>query len=162
MTVQYSSSRRELASWYWYSLRHNPRHLGAWLLSLLVLGVLVFFSELQSGSKSSLRAVGLSAVWVLAFAGVFALYPQLRFEPQVRTLTIEPDAISTSIRGRSKTYPWSEVASVLERGDCVYITFRNANAFVVPTRAFPSVEMRREFLRLCQEWQRVPRGRPAT
>ena len=160
MTVQYSSSRRDVASWYWYSLRHNPKHFAAWLVSLLAIGVFVFLSERQSGSTSSLRAIGISLIWVLVCAALFALYPQLRFKPQVRTLTITPDAISTTINARSKTYPWSDVASVLERGDHVYIGFRNVNAFVVPARAFASPESQKEFVRLCREWE-ASVGRPA-
>ena len=112
MTIEYSSSRRDIASWYWYSLRHNRKHFAAWLLSLLAIGVFTFLSERQSGSASTLRAIGFSFIWVFALAVFFALYPQLRFKPQKRTLTIAPDAISTTIGTRSKSYRWSDVASL--------------------------------------------------
>ena len=81
MTIEYNSSRRDTASWYWYSLRHNRKHLAAWLLSLVTVGVFTFLSERQSGSPSTLRTVGISLSWVLTLAVFFALYPQLRFKP---------------------------------------------------------------------------------
>ena len=161
MTVEYSSSRRELASWYWYSLRHNRKHLRAWLLSVVGVGVLVFLSERQSAGSSIPRAIGISGLSILGLALFLALYPQVRFKPQKRTLTIAPDGISTTINARSKTYPWSEVASVVQRGDQVYIGFTNVNAFVVPTRAFPSADSRQEFVRLCREWCEASSDRPA-
>ena len=161
MTVQYSSSRRDIASWYWHSLRHNRKHLAAWVLSLLVIGVLTFLSERQSGTVSTLRAIGISCVWIVALALFFALYPQLRFKPQRRTLTIAPDGVSTTIGTHAKTYRWSDVASVMERGDHVYVGLKNLNAFVVPPRAFSSAEARRDFIRLCREWRQASADRPA-
>ena len=160
MTITYSSSRRELASWYWYSLRHNPKHLRAWLLTLLPIAVLVFLSERQSGMPPT-RAIVISAMATLAFAVLLALYPQLRFKPQVRTLTIAPDGINTTINARSKSYRWSDVASVTEAHDRIHITLANANAFVVPSRAFSSPERQQEFARQCGEWWKASIDQPA-
>ena len=161
MTIQYSSSPREIAMWYWYSLRHNRRHLRAWILSLLAVGVVVFLSERQSGTTSTPKAIGISIVAAIALALFFAVYPQLRFKPEVRTLTISPERISTTINSRSKSYPWSEVASVIEEPDHIYIRFTNVNAFVVPFRAFSSLESREEFVQRCREWYDAGVGRPA-
>ncbi len=161
MTIEYSSSRREIAVWYWYSLRHNRRHLRAWILGLLAVGLLVFLSERQSGTTSVPNAIGISLIAAVGLAVFLVLYPQLRFKPQVRTLTIAPDGISTTIRGRSKSYRWSEVASVTEEGDHVYIGFANINAFVVPSRAFSSAEHRQDFVHQCRRWHEASVGEPA-
>jgi len=153
MTIEYSSTRRELASWYWYSLRHNPKHLAAWLVCLLAVGFYAFVAEHRT--ESTVRAAGSALLWALGAALFLALYPQMRFKSQARTLVISPAGISTSINGRSKEYRWSDVASVLARDDQVYLGFKNLNAFSVPARAFTSAEARLSFIRLCDEWRQA-------
>jgi len=158
MTIAYSSTRREIATWYWYSLRRNRKHLRAWILSLLAVSLLVFISERQSGTTSVLTAISVSLVAAVGLAVFFMLYPQLRFKPQERTLTIAPDGLSTTINTHSKSYRWTELASITEDHDHVYIGLTSVNAFVVPSRAFSSAERRQEFVRQCRVWRQAAGG----
>ena len=57
MTIEYGTTRREVASWYWYSLRHDPKHLASWLFSLLIVGLYVFVTEQKTGSIAQATAI---------------------------------------------------------------------------------------------------------
>jgi hypothetical protein len=152
MTIEYTTSRGEIASWYWRSLRRNPPHFRAWLTILLVVAIAVFVSLPVHHAPFLLR-LSWSAGAVVLVAALLALYPQLQFKPQKRTLTVEPNGMSTTINGRSKEYTWADVASVAEERDHVIITLVNANAFLIPLRAFSSTEHQQRFVRDTQAWQ---------
>ena len=160
MRVEYASSRAEVAGWYWHSLTHNGTHLRNWLISLLFVGAAVFVGQRAAGAALA-KALGMGALTAVLAALFFALYPQLRFKPQTRILTIATEGLSTTINAKSRNYSWSEVASVtLVRGR-VYIGISNGNAFVVPSRAFTSPQQQEEFLQRCSEWRANSSNPPA-
>jgi hypothetical protein len=80
------------------------------------------------------------------------LYPQLKFKPQRRVLSIDDQGISTTIGRLSGQLPWSKVDFVRTTEHSVYIVGKNLNAFIVPQRAFLSTQQRDEFVKLCQGW----------
>ncbi len=153
MTIEYSSSRGDVAGWYWYSLTHNPKHLRNWLLGLVATGLVAFAWERQAGTGIG-KAAGMALLAAVFLAIFLALYPQVRFKPQKRTLSISQAGISTTINARSRTYTWSDVASVIAPRDQVFIAMTNGNAFVVPSRAFASAAQRDEFIRQCLTWHK--------
>ena len=76
----------------------------------------------------------------LALPAVWIVYPQLRFKPQLRTLTIDTTGIRTRIGRRSGSIAWNSIGTVAQVGDTIIIQRRRGNAFVVPARAFTSPE----------------------
>jgi hypothetical protein len=157
MTIEYSSSRREIAAWYCYSLRHSWPHQRRWLLSLLLTGFFIFLLQRQSGA-SAFGAIGVAVSALAVLVAFFALCPQLRFKPQTRTLQVGPDGMHTTIAARSRSYPWSAVMAIHSVGDFVYIGLKNGNAFVVPERAFASPVQRDQFVAECQRFFRGTQG----
>ncbi len=145
--LQYSITRGELASWYWRSIRRNRRHRRLWLLSVVGWAVLAFIYCRWTIRTTPVSSLASAIVVGGLVACLLALYPQLRFRAQIRTLTVGPEGLSTTIAGRSEHYPWSKIAAVEDTGDRIVITNRNLNAFLVPARAFSSADHRAEFLR---------------
>ncbi|HLK90906.1 MAG TPA: YcxB family protein [Polyangia bacterium] len=153
MTLSYAATRSSVWRWYWRSLRRNERHRIAWLTWMLGAFLVGFGLFRGSSSSSSATVAGLGASVFLA--ACFALYPQLRFKPQVRTLTFLPEELRTTIKGQSKTYSWSDVASIEEDGGFVIIALKNLNAFIVPPHAFSDSVERRALVAKCLEWWRA-------
>jgi hypothetical protein len=90
-----------------------------------------------------------------------ALFPQIKFKPQMRSLTLVSDGISTTIRGETKTFPWSDVAKLEVDGGFFIVTFKSLNAFVIPPTAFKSAAEREELYAECRTWWLAGRGSPA-
>lgn len=151
VTITYRSTRAVVARWYWHSLAHNPKHQLFWLLCMLALGYMGFVWPRILGFGPAARALG-TVVAPLAGATFFALYPQVRFKPQERTLTISPAGVDVSVGALSKFIPWAEVAGVDEWREIVRISSRNLNALLIPFVAFATVEDRREFVARCRMW----------
>lgn len=156
MTLTYSATRASVWRWYWRSLVRNARHRTLWLVWMLAAFLAGFGLVRGGGSSASASAVaGVGASLVLA--ACFALYPQLRFKPQVRTLTFLPEELRTTIKGKSKTYSWNDVASIEEDSGFVIIALASLNAFVVPPHAFGGSVERGALLAQCAEWRRAAR-----
>ena len=139
MELSYTSSRRDVMSFYWRSLRRSPRHRRSWLATVLLAtgagGVVAW-----STGASPVPAMAALAV---ATAVLLALAPLALFKPHVRMLVLEPEGIRTTINGKAKSYAWTDIASVEEVGNRIIIQCANLNAFVVPPEAFPSTVDRR-------------------
>ena len=157
MTLEYTISRSTLARWYLRSLTRNWRHLTLWLFWLLLAGLstaVIVHAQGSGGIHSALA--GLSAATLLV--AFFALYPQLRYKPEKRTLTLERAGITTTIKGRSETYHWTKVARLEDDRGRFLIGLTNLNSFVVPPEAFRSAEERATLMKQCQDWWQVARS----
>jgi hypothetical protein len=128
MTLTYTSSRATIALWYWRSLRRNHRHGLAWL-GLLAWAYFVGSVVVDGGWRGGLLGA-------LVMLTVLALYPQIMFKPQLRTLELLPHEIRTSIGSKNKILAWSEVAHLEREDGFLIITGRTGNAFVIPPSAF--------------------------
>jgi hypothetical protein len=153
MILTYTSSRSTLAKWYWRSLRRSKRHQAFWLLWVSTAFVAGYFISSAAGAPQAV-AGGFAVATSLVTISLLALYPQLRFKSQTRTLTLLRSGIDTAIAGREKHFPWSEVANITADEGFVIITFRNLNAFIVPPTAFASVAKQVECVDQCIEWHR--------
>jgi hypothetical protein len=160
MTLEYSSTRSALWRWYWRSLLRSGVHRTLWLVWMLG----AFFaglgtSHLSGTSDPRAALAGLAAS--LCVAAFLAGYPQLRFKPQTRVLTLLPDELSTTIRGETKKYSWQDVARFEEDGDFVIIALRNLNAFIVPPTAFRDSRERDGIVEQGKAWWRAATPRSA-
>jgi len=93
-----------------------------------------------------------SALITAFCVALFSLWPQIRFKPTVRTLTIDADGITTVIGAISGTRRWAEIRSIEQSEGAIVITGVNKNAFVVPERAFPDKNERQQFFELARNW----------
>jgi hypothetical protein len=128
MILTYTSSRATIARWYWRSLRRNYRHGFAWL-GLVAWAYFLGAVAVDGGLRGGL----LGALIMLT---VLALYPQIMFKPQLRTLELLPHEIRTSIGSKNKILTWNEIARIEREDGFLVITGRTGNAFVIPPTAF--------------------------
>ena len=160
MTLEYSSTRSMLWRWYWRSLLRNGAHRTIWLVWMLGAFLAGFWSSHSLG-KSNPRAALAGLASSLCVAAFLAVYPQLRFKPQTRVLTLLPDELSTTIRGETKKYSWRDVARFEEDGGFVIIGLRNLNAFIVPPTAFRDERERERIVEQGRAWWRAATPRSA-
>jgi hypothetical protein len=145
--VEYASRRREV--WDYYRRAWRERLWKTHLTVFLVVSAAVWLYASESGAtspKSVLLALAcglLSILW-------FPIYPLLMFKPQMRTLEMTQSGISTTIGRHSAQRSWGDIRSVFEVDSHIIILGRNGNAFILPPRAFASVEERESFLRFAQ------------
>lgn len=150
-TIRYSSSRREVWRWYW---RAWAKPKGLWRYhALLALTLAVAHAEAQELSHFSPTAfLTTAAVAMLSCMLVFSLWPQIRFKPAERTLSVSPIGWATQIGKLSAARSWNDVREIIEEGDTIVVVGTNQNALIIPSRAFADEENQRRFLTTVRMW----------
>jgi hypothetical protein len=146
-TIHYASSRREIWRWYW---RSWAKPNGLWLFHVLIAVLIAISVTLRDFSAKRFAVVG--AVAFVLCVVLLSLWPQLKFKPAVRSLTIDPLGIKTTIGKLSASRTWAEISTIEDRGEDILFFGRNRNAFIIPIRAFIDVTNRREFLNDANRW----------
>ena len=151
MEITYKSSRKEIWNFYWSQWLHGNLkwvHLRIFILVSLT----IYFYNTKS-------LVWSFPVFITAtICGIFSIiwlpiFPQIKFKPQIRRLTINENGITTSIRNVRGECTWKEIASIIQSNGNIYIIGIGGNGFVVPLRAFSSVQEKKEFLDLCLQYR---------
>jgi hypothetical protein len=149
-SIQYASSRSEVWRWYW---RAWAKPNGLWLFHV-AFGVLFAASFTFSAHEpfNIIRFILIVVLVTVACMVLFPLWPQIRFKPSMRSLSIDPSGISTTIGKLSASRDWNEVNSIVDNNEEIVIVGKNRNAFIIPKRAFQSDAARQEFLRDATHW----------
>ena len=152
ITIEYSTSRAEIWRWYWHAW---ARPLGLWRYHILIAGsVFVLIYLLGPHSQSALRLATTGGFVALVLVLVlFPLWPQLKFKPEIRTLSVDQQGVSTKVGTWHAVIPWREVGRIVPGADETYIEGKNGNAFIVPNRAFIAPQQRVEFLECAGQWR---------
>jgi len=146
-TVNYASRRSEIWHWYWRAWR---RPAGLWRFHVMFGLAFGFFAVLLEPRAFRLGYFLTVAVFgTLACVVFLPLWPQLRFKPAVRTLTINAEGLVTAVGSVSGSRSWKEVRSI--EGVIVIIS-NNKNAFVIPERAFANISERKQFFEAPRQW----------
>jgi hypothetical protein len=150
-TVQYASSRREVWRWYW---RAWAKPTGLWLLQVAI-GIILaaLFTGVGLGQPFDASSfVKAFLVCVALCLVLLPLWPQIRFKPNMRSLTIDATGLKTTIGKRSGSWAWREVSAVTDSNEAIVILGKNRNAYIIPRRAFQDDAARQEFLRDATHW----------
>ena len=150
ITIKYKSSRGEIAHWYWRMWRNR-----LWKIHSAFI-LMIFFFFVTSEGHWPIRDFRFleHAIFASLFLLIFlVLFPQVKFKPQIRTLTVDENGIKTVIGPKSGTVSWSEVIGIEDTSEYISIIGKTLNAFVVPRRAFQSDEDRNQFLETIRKWQ---------
>lgn len=150
-TIRYSSSRREVWRRYW---RAWAKPKGLWrhhaFVALLLATV---HAERQGFSHFSSTEFFVTALAAMLGCMLFLpLWPQIRFKPAERTLSVSPTGWSTQIGKLSAARSWSEVREIIEENDTIVVVGNNENALIIPLRAFDDKERRLRFLTDVRAW----------
>ena len=149
-TLRYRSSRAEVWRFYWRMWRAR-----FWWLHLLVAGVAAIALTTVWGTPTSTRSYAICFLSILPLITVlFAVWPQVAFKPQERTLQVGPEGWSTNIGNLSGSRTWSGVSSIRPASDAVQILSTTGNTLIVPLRAFEGRTQMQQFLQDVQTWHR--------
>jgi hypothetical protein len=91
-------------------------------------------------------------MWGLVFFFLFPLILRLRTKKDKRTLSIQPDKLSTRIGALSGDIPWAKMEKLYVTDEYVFLIRRNMNGFAIPRRAFVDDSQRSEFIRLSGQY----------
>ncbi len=148
LELTYSSSRREVASWYWRMWRTK-----LWKFHLLCLVAVVAAVLIAGGHwPPSIARFVVGVVVGMSLIAFMLLFPQLMFKPQTRTIVFDPNGIQTRIGKKAADIGWPEIVHISDDSETISIGGKNLNAFLVPGRASDSQEHRIEFLKRIREW----------
>lgn len=134
--------------WYWRSWRRT-----LWKIHLL-LGLAAFYlayAMLHADRAPTPGSLAATALLALVPIAILILYPQLRFKPELRTLTADEEGLKTAIGRRTGTIPWSKIARIAEEDGYVILENRIGNALIIPPRAFESERVKAELLGLARQ-----------
>lgn len=143
LRVEYASERREIWTWYWREWRKGlwKVHLG----TFLAVSVLIA-SYLTRNTSVTLAPVLVALVCGLLSVAWMPAYPILMFAPEVRSVEIDQDGISTTIGDQSFRRPWEEIQSISQEDGYIILMGRKGSAFLIPPRAFETPDDQQRFL----------------
>jgi len=143
---------------YSYALRHSWR-FRLTLAAYAAIPALIWL--LGSGSSPKPIDVVVSAI-VAVFVFVFVpLLAKWRTKTDLRTLSISPGGIDTTIGKLAGTVPWTKVYAIWDAGEHIFVLRKNLNGLAIPTRAFADAGQRAQFLAASQQFLAAsssPRG----
>ena len=148
VTLSYSSTRHELATWYWRMWKKKlwKVHIVCLVISLTV--VVFAAGHWPPSTMEITRGLVVGAAVVL----FLILFPQMMFKSQVRTLVFDRNGIRTKIGKKTGTISWQEIDNISDTEGTIVISRKNLNAFLVPQRAFQSEQERVSVLTTVQAW----------
>jgi hypothetical protein len=130
------------------------RPAGLWRFHVLFGLVFAFFLAVvfEPGAFRFGYFLTAACIGTVACVIFLPLWPQLRFKPAIRTLTINPEGLVTAIGSVSGSRSWKDIRSIDETDGTIVITGNNENAFVVPERAFANSGERKRFFEAARQW----------
>ena len=156
LTIHYSATPDDVGALYSYALRHSWRFR---LTLAAYSGVPALIWLLGSGRAPKRMDAVLSAIVALL---VFALIPLLakwRTKTDLRTLSISPGGIDTTIGKLAGAVPWSKVHAIWDAGQHIFVLGKNLNGMAIPNRAFADPGQRTHFLAAAQQFLAAARVR---
>jgi hypothetical protein len=155
MVIEYTAKPRDIAALYSYTRKHSLK------LALIFYGLpiaIAFF--VLAGRRSPTHSLNLAdwtiaLIWGVVIFFLFPLILRLRTKKDKRTLSIQPDKLSTQVGKLSGDVPWIKMDSLYVTGDHIFLIRKNMNGFAIPRRAFVDETQRKEFIRLCEQYIRA-------
>jgi hypothetical protein len=141
--VEYASQRKEVWNWYCRAWR---RDLWKFHLTMFagVSGLVAFVVIGDAGP--TLPRVLLAIACGLLSVGWMPAVPMLMFKPQLRSVEIDQDGISTTIDGESRRRSWGDIQSISQEDGYIVMLGQKGSAFLIPPRAFQSNDEQQRFL----------------
>jgi hypothetical protein len=156
-SLHYASTRAEIWRWYW---REWTRLRGLWRFHVLI-GLAGGFVSADRGKLSQFsreRFAIAGLVTLGASIALLSLWPQLRFKPQTRLLTLNAAGFTTTIGTQSGHRRWQDIRRVEDHDGTVLLVGKNGNAMIIPLRAFASDADRQRCLASIQQWHEAATG----
>jgi hypothetical protein len=118
------------------------------------LAAIVLLDRRSAAHSLTFADWAIALIWGAIIFSLFPLILRLRTKKDKRTLSIQPDKLSTQVGKLSGEVPWAKVDSLHVTDEHIFLIRKNMNGFAIPRRAFVDETQRQEFIRLCQEYMR--------
>ena len=152
MDIEYTATPKDVTALYYYTRNHSLK-LALVSYGLPVgLAVLTLVERRSPAHSLTLADWLISLMWGLGFFLLFPLILRLRTKKDKRTLSIQPDRLSTRIGALSGDISWDEMDKLYITNEYVFLIRRNMNGFAIPRRAFVDDTQRSEFIRLSAQY----------
>ena len=152
MVIEYTAKPKDIAALYSYTRKHSIKLALVYYGLPISMAVLVL-ADIRSVTHSlTLGDWIIALIWGAGFFFVFPLILRLRTKKSKRTLSIQPDKLSTQIGKMSGDVPWAKMDSLYVTDEHVFLIRKNMNGFAIPRRAFVDEAQRDEFIRLCERY----------
>lgn len=158
MVIEYTATPKDVAALYYYTRNHSLK-LALVSYGLPVgLATLTLFESRSPGHTLTLADWSIALAWGLVFFFLFPLILRLRTKRDKRTLSIQPDKLSTQIGALSGDIPWDKMGQLYVTDDYVFLIRTNMNGFAIPRRAFVDDKQRTDFIGLTGQYLQAARN----
>jgi hypothetical protein len=155
ITVEYALTRGEVAGGLLRSVAQSPKYRGKILLYSVGIGVFTLFYRAALTRSVTPGDVMIAVGYGVGFLLVLPLWLFIRAKTAKRTLNLSRGGIWTEIGRIRKQYEWKQIREVTDARQFILIALTNGNAFFIPHRAFPGVELREQFLTETRRWMQA-------
>lgn len=158
MVIEYTAKPKDIAALFSYTRKHSIK-VALISYGLPIAMAILFLAETRSVTHSLRLADWVIAlVWAAVLFFLFPLILRLRTKKDKRTLSIQPDKLSTQIGKLSGDVPWTNVDDLYVTDEHIFLMRKNMNGFAIPRRAFADETQRIEFIRLCEQYIKTARS----
>lgn len=158
MIIEYTATPKDVAALYYYTRNHSLR-LAVVSYGLPVgLAALTLFESRSPGHPLTLADWAIALTWGLVLFFLFPLILRLRTKKDKRTLSIQPDKLSTRIGALGGDITWDKMGELYVTDDYVFLIRKNMNGFAIPRRAFVDDSQMAEFVRLSRQYLQAARS----
>lgn len=158
MVIEYAATPKDVTALYYYARNHSLK------LALVSYGLPVGLAALTLVERRSLGHTltladwTIALIWGMVFYFLFPLILRLRTKKNKRTLSIQPDRLSTQIGTLSGDIPWGKMEKLHITDEYIFLIRKNMNGFAIPRRAFLDDTQRNEFIRLSEQYLQAARS----
>jgi len=159
MIIEYTATPKDVAALYYYTRNHSVK------LALVSYGLpvgLVALTLVERRSPEHALTLGdwaIALIWGLVFLFLFPFILRVRTKKDRRTLSIQPDKLSTRIGALSGEVPWAKMDKLYITDEYVFLIGKNMNGFAIPRRAFVDDTQRADFIRLIGQYLQASRNK---
>jgi YcxB-like protein len=159
MVIEYTATPKDVGALYSYTRKHSLKLRLIFYGLPVCVAAIALLGRLTPGHRLTLTDSMIALVWGAVSFFIFPLFLRLRTKKDKRTLSIQPDKLSTRIGTLSGEIPWAKVDSLYVTDEHIFMIGKNMNGFAIPRRAFLDDMQRSEFIRLCEQYIQVARHR---
>jgi hypothetical protein len=160
MVIEYMATPKDVAALYYYTRKRSLR-LAVVSYGLPVgLAALTLFERRSPSHALTLADWTIALMWGLVLFFLFPFILRFRTKKDKRTLSIQPDRLSTQIGMLGGDVPWAKMDRLYTTDEYVFLIRKNMNGFAIPRRAFTDDPQRNEFIRLSQQYIQAAKNNP--
>jgi len=157
MVIEFTATPKDVAALYYYTRNHSLKlALVAYGLPVALAGLTLFESR-SPGHTLTWADWTTALIWGLVAFFLFPFILRLRTKKDKRTLSIQPDKLSTQIGARSGDITWDKFGELYVTDEYVFLIRKNMNGFAIPRGAFVDDSHRAEFIRLIGHYLQIAR-----